>query len=129
MKEWKNISKWIILNQTSTSIPCKLKSVFFRNTKKTHLQPSTIRKWIVRVHAKYNLNEITTHGLRHPHSSLLFEAGASIKEVQNHLGHADAKITMNIYAHVSKKSQEVAVQKFKKFMENLIRCEYDFEYG
>jgi len=36
---------------------------------------------------------------------------------------------MNIYAHVSKKSQEVAVQKFKKFMENLIRCEYDFEYG
>ncbi|WP_407690465.1 tyrosine-type recombinase/integrase [Rummeliibacillus pycnus] len=36
---------------------------------------------------KYNLKPITTHGLRHTHYSLLFEAGVSIKEVQDRLGH------------------------------------------
>lgn len=34
---------------------------------------------------KHNLHRITIHGLRHTHASLLFEAGASIKEVQERL--------------------------------------------
>lgn len=48
------------------------------------------------------LPKITVHGLRHTHASLLFEAGASIKEVQECLGHSDIKITMNIYTYVTK---------------------------
>ncbi|PLT35368.1 hypothetical protein CUU64_03575 [Bacillus sp. V5-8f] len=31
------------------------------------------------------------HGIRHIHASLLFEAGACIKEVQEHLGHSDIR--------------------------------------
>lgn len=116
LKEWKKYQQIDYLKLGFNTL--QPNQLVFSNTKNTYLQPSTIRKWIVRVQAKYNLNEITTHGLRHTHCSLLFEAGASIKEVQDRLGHADAKITMNIYAHVSKKSQEVAVQKFEKFMEN-----------
>ncbi|WP_251574765.1 tyrosine-type recombinase/integrase [Paenibacillus sp. MER TA 81-3] len=46
---------------------------------------------------KYNLHKITVHGLRHTHASLLFEAGASIKEVLERLGHSDIKMTMNIF--------------------------------
>lgn len=116
LKEWKKYQQIDYLKLGFNTL--QPNQLIFSNTKNTYLQPSTIRKWIIRVQEKYNLNEITTHGLRHTHCSLLFEAGASIKEVQDRLGHADAKITMNIYAHVSKKSQEVAVQKFEKFMEN-----------
>lgn len=44
--------------------------------------------------------------LHHTHCSLLFEAGASIKEVvQDRLGHSYVKTTLNIYTHVTKKSQ------------------------
>lgn len=50
---------------------------------------------------KHNLHRITIHGLRHTHASLLFEAGASIKEVQDRLGHSDIQMTMNIYTHVT----------------------------
>ena len=32
---------------------------------------------------------------------LLFEAGLSIQEVQDRLGHGDIKTTMDIYAHVT----------------------------
>lgn len=55
---------------------------------------------------KYNLHRITIHGLRHTHASLLFEAGASIKEVQERLGHEDIKMTMNIYTHVTNTLKE-----------------------
>lgn len=42
---------------------------------------------------KYDLPYITPNGFRHTHCSLLFEAGASIKEVQERLGHEDIKTT------------------------------------
>lgn len=65
---------------------------------------------------KYNLEYITVHGFRHTHCSLLFEAGASIKEVQERLGHTDIKTTMNIYAHVTDRQKEETADKFANFM-------------
>ncbi|WP_255551251.1 tyrosine-type recombinase/integrase [Sporosarcina sp. E16_8] len=81
------------------------------------MQPTKTRKWIVHVQDKYKLGTITTHGLRHTHCSLLFEAGASLKEVQDRLGHTDVKTTMDIYAHVTKKAKEEAILKFANYIE------------
>ncbi|KQU24069.1 integrase [Bacillus sp. Leaf13] len=66
---------------------------------------------------KHNLHRITIHGLRHTHASLLFESGASIKEVQERLGHSDIQMTMNIYTHVTDTVKEQTAAKFQKFME------------
>lgn len=66
---------------------------------------------------KNGLHQITVHGLRHTHASLLFEAGASIKEVQERLGHSDIKMTMNIYTHVTKTVKEQTATKFQKYLE------------
>ncbi|SOC39074.1 site-specific integrase [Ureibacillus acetophenoni] len=65
----------------------------------------------------HNLHRITIHGLRHTHASLLFEAGASIKEVQERLGHSDIQMTMNIYTHVTDTLKEQTAQKFQKYIE------------
>nr|WP_102694463.1 tyrosine-type recombinase/integrase [Rummeliibacillus pycnus] len=59
---------------------------------------------------------MTTHRLRHTHCSLLFESGAKIKEVQVRLGHTDIQTTMNIYAHVTAKAKESAIQKFEEYL-------------
>jgi integrase len=66
---------------------------------------------------KHNLHPITIHGLRHTHASLLFEAGASIKEVQERLGHEDMKTTMNIYTHVTDTIREQTATKFQRYIE------------
>ncbi|WP_273125271.1 site-specific integrase [Bacillus weihaiensis] len=66
---------------------------------------------------KHNLYRITIHGLRHTHASLLFEAGASIKEVQERLGHSDIQMTMNIYTHVTDTLKEQTAQKFQRYIE------------
>jgi integrase len=66
---------------------------------------------------KHNLHRITIHGLRHTHASLLFEAGANIKEVQERLGHSDVQMTMNIYTHVTEHIKEQTAEKFHRYIE------------
>lgn len=65
---------------------------------------------------KHNLKRIKIHEFRHTHCSLLFEAGATIKEVQVRLGHSDVKTTMDIYTHVSKTTQEHTVEKLSNYL-------------
>lgn len=65
---------------------------------------------------EHNLKRITPHGFRHTHCSLLFESGASLKEVQVRLGHTDIKTTMGIYTHVTKRQTEETANRFADFM-------------
>lgn len=69
-----------------------------------------------RITRQHGLRRITPHGFRHTHCSILFEAGASIKEVQERLGHTDVHTTMNIYAHVSPRKKDETAQRFADYM-------------
>lgn len=89
----------------------------FTNNDNRHLNKYYVATNLKRLIKKYKLPPLTPHGLRHTHCSLLFEAGASIKEVQDRLGHSNVQTTMNIYAHVTKNKKEETADKFAKFME------------
>lgn len=56
-------------------------------------------------HPDHDLPALTVHELRHTHASLLFEAGQSVKVVQERLGHASAQVTLNTYAHLLNDAQ------------------------
>lgn len=56
--------------------------------------------------------KITVHGFRHTHASLLFELGATVKAVQERLGHSDIQTTMNIYTPLSKSEKEKTAKLF-----------------
>lgn len=43
---------------------------------------------------------LTTHDLRHFFASALIAGGASVKQIQAVLGHANAMITLRTYAHL-----------------------------
>ncbi|MBM7840868.1 integrase [Alkalihalobacillus xiaoxiensis] len=62
------------------------------------------------------LQKINVHAFRHTHASLLFAAGASIKDVQARLGHTDIQTTMDIYTHVTDEAKEKTAEIFKKYM-------------
>ncbi|PFO04668.1 site-specific integrase [Bacillus sp. AFS076308] len=67
-----------------------------------------------------NLNpELSPHSLRHTHTSLLAEAGVSLPQIMERLGHKDEDTTKNVYLHVTKEMKKEASQKFKELMENL----------
>ncbi|KZZ85531.1 site-specific integrase [Bacillus sp. SJS] len=63
-----------------------------------------------------DLPQINVHAFRHTHASLLFAAGASIKDVQAQLGHTDIKTTMDIYTHVTEEAKEKTAEMFQKYM-------------
>ncbi|WP_370590106.1 tyrosine-type recombinase/integrase [Candidatus Vagococcus giribetii] len=94
----------------------KKSQLVFSNLSNELLQPRITRKYQLRLEKKYGMRRITTHSLRHTHCSLLFEAGASIKEVQERLGHSGIQTTLNIYAHVSKEKKEQTADIFAKYV-------------
>lgn len=62
------------------------------------------------------LPRLTPHGLRHTFASIQVLHGINVKALQMQLGHADIKITLNVYTHFSK--DQVAAQVFQ--IENII---------
>lgn len=61
---------------------------------------STVNDILSRHCKKLNLPEISIHGLRHTHASLLLFAGVSIASVARRLGHASMTTTQKTYLHI-----------------------------
>lgn len=59
---------------------------------------------------------IKVHGFRKTNASLLFESGASIKDVSQRLGHKSSKTTTDIYIMVTQTKQEETAEKFAQYM-------------
>jgi integrase len=55
------------------------------------------------------LRHIRFHDLRHSAASLLLAAAVPIKEVQSRLGHASAKMTLDVYGHLMPDAGSVSV--------------------
>ena len=69
-----------------------------------------------RITKQCGLENITVHGLRHTHCSLLFEAGFKPEEVRERLGHKDIRVTMNIYMHFTEKKKDEIADRFAKYV-------------
>lgn len=65
--------------------------------------------------------QLTPHSLRHTHTTLLAEAGATLAETMDRLGHKDDKTTRLVYLHVTKSMKRGAAQKFSKLMNNVVK--------
>jgi len=115
LKQWKVYQAQFMLNLGHNSkSPDQL---VFSNTKNSFISINKPNQRMRNVQKRHGLKEITVHGLRHTHCSILFSMGASIKDVQARLGHTDIQTTMNIYAHVTKEEKKDTADNFAKFME------------
>lgn len=112
------LATWKVEQAKNFDTKSSKKQLVFNNRNNDFIQPVQTQKWLQQIFNKYDLPKITTHGLRHTHCSLLFEAGASIKEVQERLGHTDVKTTMDIYTHVTKKTKASTIDKFEAYLKN-----------
>lgn len=62
--------------------------------------PDYISKRFLNLLKNHDLPHIRFHELRHSCASLLLNAGFTLKDVQEWMGHADIKMTANIYGHI-----------------------------
>ncbi|ALC83929.1 MULTISPECIES: site-specific integrase [Bacillus] len=70
-----------------------------------------------RIIKEANVPKIRVHDIRHTHATLMLEAGASLKDVQERLGHTSIQMTGDIYAHVTPVMQEKSSQAFSDYLE------------
>jgi integrase len=71
------------------------------------LRPDTISKQFRTATKAAGLN-ITFHGLRHTHASLMLSAGADLKVTSARLGHSSISITADLYTHVASEQDRKA---------------------
>ncbi len=95
---------------------CESNTLVFPNTSGDHITMSQPQRKTAAVCKKAGIKHITPHGLRHTHCCLLFEAGASIAQVQQRLGHSDSKITLEIYNHVTRWKVREAAEIFENYI-------------
>lgn len=66
------------------------------------------------------LRQITFHGLRHTHATLLILNGENIKVVSSRLGHKDIATTLQTYTHVIKDMEQNTATLLQKMFNDLI---------
>lgn len=84
-------------------------SVFIASPLPNGTEPRQIRLHMEKTIQAAGLEKIRPHGLRHSFISRAINGGASVKAVSELAGHADAKITLDIYTHANEKSKLAAI--------------------
>ena len=65
---------------------------------------------------KLGITHVTWHLLRHWHTTVLHDAGVSIKVTQERLGHSRAETTMKHYVHLSQQADAEAANAVSRRM-------------
>lgn len=61
---------------------------------------------------RHELPAISFHGLRHSYASFMLANGMNIKVIQEQLGHANIRETLNTYSHVTMEQKELSTMLF-----------------
>ena len=69
------------------------------------INPNSATRWLRRFENRHDLRTVSPHDLRHSSATLAIENGATLKEVQQLLGHADPQTTLQFYTGVSEEQQ------------------------
>ena len=80
------------------------------------LYPTEPTRWQRHFTERHNLPNVSPHDLRHTAATLALESGASLKEIQTLLGHADPATTMQFYAGVTEETQRRTVEGIEKLI-------------
>lgn len=118
LKEWAEMQR-LELSKARLKIKPENKQLLFSNIHNELMHPSKTSQWIRSVQKKHNLREISTHGLRHTHCSLLFESGFfTPAQVMERMGHTDLETTMKIYTHVTRQSLANSTKNYLNFIKS-----------
>ena len=68
-----------------------------------------VNRYYSPVQDKAKIPWIKFHALRHTTASIMIEQGENIKYIQSQLGHSSPTVTLNVYAHLMKPTNQEAV--------------------
>ena len=78
-----------------------------------------LRKRLQKHFKSANVPDISFHGFRHTHATIMLYAGIEAKDLQYRLGHSNISMTLNTYVHATKEGAKKAVSIFEAAISNL----------
>ena len=112
--DWQTVVQFSSLIQ---SLP-RDRPIFVREGKPTY--NSTVNDMLERLCDKASVPQISVHGLRHTHASLLLFAGVSLASVARRLGHASMTTTQKTYIHIIQELENQDVDIVMRSMASLM---------
>jgi len=94
--------------------PGELDLVFPTKTGKPMSHNNMVNRYFRPALRAAELDKIRFHDLRHTYASLLIEQDENIKYIQTQLGHSNPTVTLNVYAHLMKSTNQEAALKLEK---------------
>ena len=91
----------------------KVISIFFPTPKGERIQQAAYCKAFKTATLKTLGRTLTPHSLRHSHTALLAEAGIPLSEISARLGHADSRITRDVYMHVTQRMKDARNERLR----------------
>ena len=81
--------------------------LFTKKTTKNAIEANSVNRYLKRIapYAGIDPDKLTSHILRHTHVSKLAEQGVPLEMIKKRVGHADSKITEEIYYHITGKAR------------------------
>jgi integrase len=83
-------------------------ALIFTNPTGRRLRPDYVTPRLKKLVAEAGLPWVKVHGLRHTMASLALQNGVDIATVSQRLGHADTRITAQVYLHGSRETDRAA---------------------
>ena len=80
---------------------------------------SNLRKRLNKHFKTAGVTNVSFHGFRHTHTTMMLYADASPKDVQYRLGHSNLMITENTYWHTNQENAKKAVSNYETAISNL----------
>lgn len=65
------------------------------------------------------VTNVSFHGLRHTHATIMLYAGIQPKDLQHRLGHSDISMTLNTYVHATKEGTQKSASIFENAINSL----------
>ena len=75
-------------------------SLVFRNSRGNMVYSRNLQEVLYRILDKAGIEGATMHTLRHTYATRCFEAGVALKAISEQLGHANLKMTYQVYIHI-----------------------------
>ncbi len=67
---------------------------------------------------EYIVFSVRAHDLRHTFATALYDAGVPVKAAQYYLGHADIRMTLDLYTHLSAEKEKRAQSQMKGYLDS-----------
>lgn len=65
---------------------------------------------------EYREVSIRAHDFRHTYCTMLYEAGIDLKTAQRWMGHADEKMILRVYAHLTDRQEQRSAEKLRAYL-------------